>query len=1520
MGVFSNQAYLLGANGQGVPLSLTFGSGQIHITDYFGSATTFQSVDFGTSITEIGQNAFDQNGIAAGWVPLFPKTVKTYGPGAFARSPNLKTIRFGSDSTLDITSISPTAFDQGALASVQDCENPTATTVLHTYLRNYQPQAVIWCTAVVPNAPTALAAVATNGQVALSWSAGANQNEAPTVDYTIFYSANAGVTWTQFAHIASSATAITVTGLSNGTTYLFKVAATNALGSSPSSTTVQALPLGPSFNPQFDTPVSTVDGFTVNVTNWDSSYVWQTPIVISGTGVVAAGAAANGKLPLTVSGMSPGSTASISITASKQNFSNGANVQSGSSLREATIPVIGNLVATTGGLTAKITNFDAALQWTAQSSVGNAAISSDGDISVTGVSPMTQVSLTVVAAQAGSASGSATVSATTLQLLRVTYDGNGATGGAGPSDSRHYASNDAVTVLANPSPDGLRLSGYNFVGWTLNQNGSGLVYVAGSSLQLASASVTLYAKWTKIQYTVTYFANGADIGSVPTDTATYTIGETAPIYGNSGNLVRVGYSFIGWGYNSTETSDIYHSGDGYIVAASNVTLYAVWSPNTYLISYGANGASGAPSKDSDSYTTGTSGVTLATVGSLAKPGYTFSGWGLSAASTAVSNGFTVTSNTRLYAQWSVASYSVTYLAGTNGTGTVPTQTAVAFGSNFTVASPTGLSSSDGTYVYAFVAWMNDAGDTFAPGQTYLMCTGPVALTAQWTRIYNVTYSLNGGTFATPVADQQKVAGDVITVTSQLPTRDGYRFTNWLDQSSRVAVGGASYTVSDQHYLIYAQWVKISYTVSYDSNSGAATPTEANHTMGEIFTLAGAPSRTGFDFDYWVDGSGSHFAAGGTYLVGTQNIALQAHWTAQVYEITFDFNGGSGTPLSPTSYTFGSSAAALPSSGITRTDFTFRGWSQSPTATTGVLSFTPSGNIQLHAVWVTSVYRLVFNAGSGTSDSPSAKVTIGQATNLPGASRSNYTFLGWSLNLAGGGNQVAGANFTPTSDATLFAQWAPEVFTVTFDGNQGTAARASASVTYGSQAPIVLPSAARANYVFTGWFSDPDAGYLIGAAAGNYLPSTSLTAYAHWVQASLSGMGAATQLAVVTVHAGIDASFTAGSNGSTVAINYQADSLPDGTVITVYLENSTARVVPLLATAASPILSLVIAWVAPDGTVPRTAAGKAISMSVANVNITAGSKVYGLIGNNPSVLGIATIDGLVSVSITEDPAVVVAMVSPDAPTSVTAVALDETSATVSWQAPAHDGGSTVTQYAVSAGSGHTCATASNSCNLTSLTPGVSYTFNVTAINAIGSSAVGSARLTLPNSAPENSSSPTSASPDTAASDAARAAAEARALAEAQARALAEAKAAADAKTAAEQKAEAEAQAVADAKAAADAATANGLKPTTPAVSLYSLSAALKLSRFDSAYLKKYVSTLKALTSVTCTGYVYPSTSSKAKAKALALSQATALCKTIKSYKPTVKTSVLIFDSKYAPRAARGAKWVAVSYRVDGQTGK
>ena len=84
-----------------------------------------------------------------------------------------------------------------------------------------------------------------NSQVSVSWTAPASNGGAAITDYVVQYSTSASSGFVTFSDGTSTATTATVTGLTNGTSYYFKVAAINSVGTgnySAASATVTPAP------------------------------------------------------------------------------------------------------------------------------------------------------------------------------------------------------------------------------------------------------------------------------------------------------------------------------------------------------------------------------------------------------------------------------------------------------------------------------------------------------------------------------------------------------------------------------------------------------------------------------------------------------------------------------------------------------------------------------------------------------------------------------------------------------------------------------------------------------------------------------------------------------------------------------------------------------------------------------------------------------------------------------------------------------------------------------------------------------------------------------------------------------------------------------------------------------------------------------------------------------------------------------------------------------------------------------
>ena len=106
--------------------------------------------------------------------------------------------------------------------------------------------------------------------------------------------------------------------------------------------------------------------------------------------------------------------------------------------------------------------------------------------------------------------------------------------------------------------------------------------VVGSARTLKFTSLTISYSTTPVPttYSVTYDANGATSGTVPTDATAYASGATVTVKGNTGNLAKTGYTFGGWNTKADGTGTNYAAGSGTFTISAATTLYAKWNADT----------------------------------------------------------------------------------------------------------------------------------------------------------------------------------------------------------------------------------------------------------------------------------------------------------------------------------------------------------------------------------------------------------------------------------------------------------------------------------------------------------------------------------------------------------------------------------------------------------------------------------------------------------------------------------------------------------------------------------------------------------------------------------------------------------------------------------------------------------------------------------------------------------------------------------------------------------------------------
>ena len=161
----------------------------------------------------------------------------------------------------------------------------------------------------------------------------------------------------------------------------------------------------------FDTPVPTPDGYTVNVTNYDALWTWAPSV---SAGAVTAGTATGSVLPLTVTGLAIGQSATVTVATTRAGYLAGSGQVSSAAVGAARTPTFGTATSTADGFTVDVTNYDDSWTWTptvtSGAVVAGTASGSVLPLTVTGLAAGASATVTVTATRATYATGSATVS------------------------------------------------------------------------------------------------------------------------------------------------------------------------------------------------------------------------------------------------------------------------------------------------------------------------------------------------------------------------------------------------------------------------------------------------------------------------------------------------------------------------------------------------------------------------------------------------------------------------------------------------------------------------------------------------------------------------------------------------------------------------------------------------------------------------------------------------------------------------------------------------------------------------------------------------------------------------------------------------------------------------------------------------------------------------------------------------------------------------------------------------------
>jgi uncharacterized repeat protein (TIGR02543 family) len=538
---------------------------------------------------------------------------------------------------------------------------------------------------------------------------------------------------------------------------------------------------------------------------------------------------------------------------------------------------------------------------------------------------------------------------------------------------------------------------------------------------------------------------------------------------------------------------------------------------------------------------------------------------------------------------------------------------------------------------------NFAIDTSTSANTFTVSSGnpPTSSTDTPLPIF-ARFESNGGSGSM----SNQVSNVSTNLSSNTFTKSGSTFYGWNTEANGTGTfykNGASYGFTSS-ITLHAQWSSNSVPVNFNSDGGSSVASSSVAIGSAIPSAPTPPTRSGYTFGGWKATAGGSAVTFPYYPVLTRTYAASVTSAALVDLGRYENKG-----LWVSNIWYGPNRGTSPAS--TRDFVTYSNGAKyvairesnnsvigSPLLPDGYYLVPLDTSTTLTAIWTANPHTITYdlNGGLGSTPTQADVVTAGTFTTATTPVRNYWTFAGWS---DGSTSTAPDTLYTVgTENVTLTALWTRNESPVTFDSqnwqaatvvstNQGTSATSPTNPTwYG--------------YNFKGW-SESTTGSLVDVSTVTITGTK--TFYAIWEQKSLAGLTNLGTPDILNPHATYDRTITNSYGNTTTSVKVPGGALPSTFQVKVYTINDTSFASQALG-AGNYIISQVVAWAdtatGSVGNIQDTAAGKPIEMTITSPLITAGAKVYALLGNSSRVLGIATENGHVTVTFSEDPVIIV----------------------------------------------------------------------------------------------------------------------------------------------------------------------------------------------------------------------------------------------------------------------------------------